>query len=220
MNYSNDKPVIVIGGGLSGCEAAWQLAKRGIKVDLYEMRGVHKTFAHVTDTLAELVCSNSFRSDDITNAVGLLHEEMRMLDSIILSAADKHRIPAGSALAVDRVEFANEVQARIEGHENINVIREEVVNIPSDRWVIIATGPLTSDSLSAQIQKATGQEYLAFYDAIAPIIYTDSIDFSIAWKQSRYDKGEGKDYINLPMNEQQYYSFIEELKLADKISFN
>jgi methylenetetrahydrofolate--tRNA-(uracil-5-)-methyltransferase len=210
--------VTIIGGGLAGSEAAWQLAKRGIKVTLYEMRGVKKTEAHITDNLAELVCSNSFRSDDINNAVGLLHHEMRELDSLIMRCADESRIPAGSALAVDRHGFSALVQKNLEDHPLIEIKREELYQF-TDELTIVASGPLTSDSLSKAILKETGEEYLAFFDAIAPIVYKESIDFSKAWFQSRYDKGDGKDYINCPMSQEQYYEFINALLTSEKTDF-
>lgn len=210
--------VVIIGGGLAGSEAAWQLAQRGIKVKLYEMRGIKSTPAHITDHLAELVCSNSFRSDDVNNAVGLLHEEMRLLNSLILRCADEHKVPAGSALAVDRVAFSQAVEAALSNHPNIRIIREEITTLP-EQLTIMATGPLTSDALSNAIVQITGSEHLAFFDAIAPIVFKDSIDFSVAWFQSRYDKGEGKDYINLPMTRMDYENFVQELIAGDKTEF-
>lgn len=226
----NNKQVInIIGGGLAGSEAAWQLANRGIKVNLYEMRTSEKlTHAHQTDKLAELVCSNSFRNDDVASAIGLLHEEMRRLDSLIIKAADSTRLPAGSALAMDRDLFAEYVTDAISKHKNIRILREEVTNFSNDEKWIIASGPLTSDKLSEEIMKMTGEDKLAFFDAIAPIIYKESLDFNICWFQSRYDKGsidadgklsEGKDYINCPLDKEQYYNFIEELIAADKTEF-
>ncbi|WP_262695350.1 methylenetetrahydrofolate--tRNA-(uracil(54)-C(5))-methyltransferase (FADH(2)-oxidizing) TrmFO [Kordiimonas aquimaris] len=215
-------PVHIIGGGLAGSEAAWQLAERGVPVILHEMRPVRKTDAHHTDGLAELVCSNSFRSDDAeNNAVGLLHEEMRRMNSIIIRTADKHKVPAGSALAVDRDEFSQDVTAQIEAHPQIQVSREEVAGLPPKEWekVIVATGPLTSPALSEAVLELCGEDSLAFFDAIAPIIHKDSIDFDIAWFQSRYDKGEGADYINLPMNKEQYDAFIEALNTGEKTDF-
>ncbi|MCH2037365.1 MAG: methylenetetrahydrofolate--tRNA-(uracil(54)-C(5))-methyltransferase (FADH(2)-oxidizing) TrmFO [Rickettsiales bacterium] len=218
----------VVGGGLAGSEAAWQAANLGANVILHEMRdGIKRTTeAHQSDTLAELVCSNSFRSDDAeNNAVGLLHAEMRMLDSLIMQCADAHKVPAGGALAVDRNHFSKAVQDALEAHANITIVREEILTIPGDEWenVIIATGPLTSCSLTESIIKITGKEQLAFFDAIAPIIYKDSIDFSKAWFQSRYDKegpaGTGKDYINCPMSKEQYYAFIEAMLAAEKTEF-
>lgn len=217
----------IIGGGLAGCEAAWQAASRNIKVTLYEMRNDQNTsFAHKTDFLCELVCSNSFRSDDNeTTAIGLLHQEMRLLNSLIMQIADQNQVPAGSALAVDRDEFAKQVQKHIYSHPNIKIIRQEITDIETlgEKSIIIATGPLTSDKLSQSIAKITGVEYLAFFDAIAPIIYRDSINFDVAWFQSRYDKqgpfGNGKDYINCPLNKEQYYAFIEALITGDKTDF-
>ena len=218
--------VKIIGGGLAGCEAAWQLAERGIKVDLYEMRPEKSTPAHQTSELAELVCSNSFRSDDkLSNAVGILHEELRICGSLIMKAADKHKVPAGSALAVDRNLFSAEVTKRIRDHKNIKLIQKEVKNIPDD-WenIIIATGPLTSEPLSKFILNKSSNDSLYFFDAIAPIIYSDSIDMSAAWFQSRYNKvgpsGSLNDYINCPLNESQYLQFVEELIDADRASFN
>ncbi|HBF98217.1 MAG TPA: methylenetetrahydrofolate--tRNA-(uracil(54)-C(5))-methyltransferase (FADH(2)-oxidizing) TrmFO, partial [Alphaproteobacteria bacterium] len=187
-------PLHVIGGGLAGCEAAWQAARAGLSVVLHEMRPAQKTAAHETDQLAELVCSNSLRSDDHqTNAVGLLHEEMRRAGSLIMQAADRHRLPAGTALAVDRHGFSAEIQATLESLPNVTISREAVDTIPPADWqdVIIATGPLTSDALAARIGALTEETALAFFDAIAPVVYTDSIDFDTAWFQSRYDKSSG-----------------------------
>jgi methylenetetrahydrofolate--tRNA-(uracil-5-)-methyltransferase len=216
----------IIGGGLSGCEAAWQAAVRGVRVVIYEMRSSdRKTQAHNSDSLAELVCSNSFRSDDKTaSAIGLLHEEMRLMGSLIMKCADENKVPAGGALAVDREAFAHAVQNAITSHPNIRVVRGEVVDVPDDEMpTIIATGPLTSDALSQSILKTTGHEYMAFFDAIAPIIYKDSIDFSKAWFQSRYDKegpgGDGKDYINCPMTREQYFTFVAALVAGEKTDF-
>jgi methylenetetrahydrofolate--tRNA-(uracil-5-)-methyltransferase len=218
-----NKPLHIIGGGLAGSEAAWQAANAGVKVILHEMRTpTRKTEAHQTDGLAELVCSNSFRSDDHTNsAIGVLHEEMRRCGSLILKCADENSVPAGGALAVDRNDFSAAVQNAITSHKNIEIIREEIEEIPSayNGPVIVATGPLTSDKLAQSILKAAGQEYLAFFDAIAPIVYADSIDLSKAWFQSRYDKGTGKDYINCPMTKEQYYDFVNALVEGDKIDF-
>ncbi|MGI9438609.1 MAG: methylenetetrahydrofolate--tRNA-(uracil(54)-C(5))-methyltransferase (FADH(2)-oxidizing) TrmFO [Parvibaculales bacterium] len=215
----------IIGGGLAGSEAAWQAAEAGVQVVLHEMRPVRKTDAHVTDGLAELVCSNSFRSDDAeANAVGLLHAELRDSDSLIMQSADAHQVPAGGALAVDREGFSQSVTAKIEANPNITIKREEVTDIPSDwKHVIIATGPLTSPALSAFIGKMTGSDKLAFFDAIAPIIYRDSVDMDICWHQSRYDKigpgGTGKDYINCPMDEAQYNAFLDALIESDTADF-
>ena len=213
---SNDR-VHIVGGGLAGSEAAWQLAQSGIAVTLYEMRPHRKTEAHVTDGLAELVCSNSFRSDDAeTNAVGLLHAELRDANSLIMRCADKHQLPAGGALAVDREGFSQSVTKELENHPLVTLKREEVTYIdPNWAHVIIASGPLTSPALSEVISKMTGSDKLAFFDAIAPIVYRDSINMNICWEQSRYDKsgprGDGKDYINCPMNEAQYHEFIDAL---------
>ncbi len=219
-------PVHIIGGGLAGSEAAWQIASAGVPVVLHEMRPVRKTDAHQTDGLAELVCSNSFRSDDYeTNAVGLLHEEMRRTGSLIISTADKHRVPAGSALAVDRDGFSAEVTKQLETHPLISIDRAEVTGLPPEDWssVIIATGPLTSPALTEAIHTLSGEDHLAFFDAIAPIVYKESINFDIAWFQSRYDKpslgGDGKDYINCPMNAEQYENFIDALIAGEKTQF-
>lgn len=216
----------IIGGGLAGSEAAYQAAQQGAQVTLYEMRPDHMTDAHKTKGLAELVCSNSFRSDDAqNNAVGLLHEEMRRAGSLILRAGDEAKVPAGGALAVDRDDFSQRVEAALEAHPNITIVRSAVEEWPPEAWekVIIATGPLTLEALGQEIQKKTGEDALAFFDAIAPIVYKDSIDFSTAWFQSRYDKGsedgDGKDYINCPMTRDQYYAFIEALIEGDKTDF-
>jgi methylenetetrahydrofolate--tRNA-(uracil-5-)-methyltransferase len=215
-------PIHVIGGGLAGSEAAWQAASAGVPVILHEMRPVRPTDAHATDRLAELVCSNSFRSDDAeNNAVGVLHEEMRRAGSIILSAGDAHRVPAGGALAVDRDGFAGAVQQALEDHPLVEVRREEITGLPPDDWdsVIVATGPLTSDALAKAVGALTGEDQLAFFDAIAPIVHFDSIDMSKAWFQSRYDKGDGKDYINCPMTAEQYDAFIDALLAGDQTEF-
>lgn len=219
---TDTKPVHIVGGGLAGSEAAWQLASAEIPVVLHEMRPVRGTEAHLTDGLAELVCSNSFRSDDAeNNAVGLLHKEMRLLGSLIMESADINKVPAGGALAVDRNEFSAYVQEKIETHTLIEIEREEVIGLPPAEWghSIIATGPLTSPALASAIHEATGADALAFFDAIAPIIYKDSIDFNTAWFQSRYDKGDGSDYINCPMTHDQYYEFIAALLAGDKTQF-
>lgn len=219
MSKSYD--VHIIGGGLAGCEATWQLARRGFRVKLSEMRGSgDMTPAHQTDRLAELVCSNSFRSDDAeSNAVGLLHQEMRDLDSLIMRAAEVAKVPAGSALAVDRDIFSENVTKNLLNNNNIEIVRERVDTIPSDGPVIIATGPLTAASLAESIMAKTGEDRLAFFDAIAPIVYHDSIDMDVAWYASRWDKGEGKDYINCPMNEAQYRAFHQGLLDAEKTEF-
>jgi methylenetetrahydrofolate--tRNA-(uracil-5-)-methyltransferase len=218
----NDTPIHIIGGGLAGSEAAWQITRAGVPVVLHEMRPARGTEAHQTDRLAELVCSNSFRSDDAeSSAIGLLHEEMRRAGSLILSKADEHRVPAGGALAVDRDQFAGGVQAALEAEPLVTIDRAEVAGLPPDDWrsVIIATGPLTSPSLAAAIQSLTGEDALAFFDAIAPIIHRESIDMDTAWFQSRYDKGSGSDYINCPMNEAQYDAFLDALADGDKTIF-
>ncbi len=218
--------VHIIGGGLAGSEAAWQLVSAGIPVILHEMRPVRSTDAHKTDGLAELVCSNSFRSDDADyNAVGLLHEEMRRAGSLILAAADRHKVPAGSALAVDREAFSAEITTALSNHPLIDIRREEVVGLPPADWgrTIIATGPLTAPGLAEAIRAETGEESLAFFDAIAPIVYRDSIDFSVAWMQSRYNKegpaGTGADYINCPLDREQYHAFVAALIAGEKTEF-
>ena len=209
----------IIGGGLAGSEAAWQLAEAGLRVRLSEMRGSGDTTpAHETDRLAEMVCSNSFRSDDAEhNAVGLLHQEMRALDSLIMRAGDKHRVPAGSALAVDREGFAAEVTRMVEQHPNVTVVRERVDQLP-DHPTIIATGPLTGSKLAEAIAAETGEGALAFFDAIAPIIHRDSIDMDVAWMAARWDKG-GKDYVNCPLDRDQYQAFVTALNEGEKTEF-
>jgi methylenetetrahydrofolate--tRNA-(uracil-5-)-methyltransferase len=222
------KPIHVIGGGLAGSEAAWQIAKAGVPVVLHEMRGVPgvKTDAHNTDGLAELVCSNSFRSDDWEhNAVGLLHAEMRALDSLIMACGDAHQVPAGGALAVDRDGFSQAVTAKLEAHPLVTVVREEIAGLPPEDWdnVIVATGPLTSPALAAAILDLTGEDALSFFDAIAPIVHADSIDFDIAWRQSRYDKegpgGDAAAYVNCPMDKARYEAFIDALLNGPKAEF-
>ncbi|KQP48291.1 tRNA (uracil-5-)-methyltransferase [Brevundimonas sp. Leaf280] len=221
-------PIHVIGGGLAGSEAAWQIAQAGVPVVLHEMRGVPgvKTDAHQTDGLAELVCSNSFRSDDWQfNAVGLLHAEMRALDSIIMACGDINQVPAGGALAVDRDAFSQAVTAKLTAHPLVTIVREEIAGLPPQAWdnVIVATGPLTSPALAEAILKATGEESLSFFDAIAPIVHADSIDFDIAWRQSRYDKegpgGDAAAYVNCPMDKAQYEAFIDALLNGPKAEF-
>ena len=209
----------IIGGGLAGSEAAWQLAEAGLRVRLSEMRGGgDMTPAHDSDRLAEMVCSNSFRSDDAeNNAVGLLHQEMRRLGSLIMRSADTHKVPAGSALAVDREAFADEVTRAIAGHANIEVVRERIDALP-DHPAIIATGPLTGSTLAEAIAAETGQDALAFFDAIAPIVHRDSIDMDIAWMAARWDKG-GKDYVNCPMDKGQYEDFVAALNAGEKTEF-
>jgi methylenetetrahydrofolate--tRNA-(uracil-5-)-methyltransferase len=223
---SSIKKVHIVGGGLAGSEAAWQLACAGVTVVLHEMRPVRGTEAHLTDQLAELVCSNSFRSDDaMNNAVGLLHEEMRRADSLIMRAADAHKLPAGGALAVDRHGFSAAVQKTLLAHPLVSVQREEVAGLPPAYWesTIIATGPLTSPALAQALATLTGEESLAFFDAIAPIVHHESIDQSIAWKQSRYDKvgpgGGGADYLNCPLDKEQYDAFVAGLLAGDKTEF-
>ncbi|HEX8514319.1 MAG TPA: methylenetetrahydrofolate--tRNA-(uracil(54)-C(5))-methyltransferase (FADH(2)-oxidizing) TrmFO [Allosphingosinicella sp.] len=212
--------VHIIGGGLAGSEAAWQLAEAGVKVRLSEMRGSgESTAAHHTDSLAELVCSNSFRSDDAEhNAVGLIHAEMRRLGSVIMDSADAHRVPAGSALAVDREGFAADVTARIAAHPNIELVRERVDSLPASGPTIVATGPLTAMKLAESIGAATGSDALAFFDAIAPIVHRDSIDMDVAWMAARWDKG-GKDYINCPMTKEQYLAFHQGLLDGEKTEY-
>jgi methylenetetrahydrofolate--tRNA-(uracil-5-)-methyltransferase len=221
----NTQTVHIIGGGLAGSEAAWQLAQHGVPVILHEMRPIRETAAHKTDGYAELVCSNSFRSDDKDhNAVGLLHEEMRRLGSLIMRSADAHQVPAGGALAVDRDAFSAAVSAALGSHPLITLDRGEVV-VPPDEWdsVIIATGPLTSSDLAATVRSRTGEDSLAFFDAIAPIVHRDTIDMEQAWFQSRYDKvgpgGTGADYINCPLSREQYDAFVDALIAGDKTSF-
>jgi methylenetetrahydrofolate--tRNA-(uracil-5-)-methyltransferase len=223
---TNDRVIHVVGGGLAGSEAAWQAAEAGCSVVVHEMRPTVTTDAHKTAGLAELVCSNSFRSDDdAANAVGLLHWEMRQAGSLVMSAADRHKLPAGGALAVDREGFSAEITARLEAHPLIAIDRREIEGLPPDDWesVIIATGPLTSTALAAAIRDLTGEAGLAFFDAIAPIVYRDSIDFSVAWYQSRYDKtgpgGGAADYINCPMDRDRYYAFIDALTGAEATDF-
>ena len=220
------KPIHIIGGGLAGSEAAWQISRAGVPVILHEMRPIRKTEAHQTDGLAELVCSNSFRSDDWEfNAVGLIHAEMRRAGSLIMACADAHKVPAGSALAVDRDGFSAAVTQALSQEPLITILREEVTGLPPDSWesTIIATGPLTSDLLAQAVQSVTGEDELAFFDAIAPIVHRESINFETAWFQSRWDKvgpeGDGADYINCPMNKEEYEAFIDALLAGDKTSF-
>lgn len=224
--HSPCAPIHVIGGGLAGSEAAWQIARQGVAVILHEMRPVRQTPAHHTGDLAELVCSNSFRADDPqTSAIGVLHREMRCLGSLVMAAADAHKVPAGGALAVDRMGFSAHITATLSAEARIQVIREEIDGLPPEAWgnVIIATGPLTSPALAAAVRALTGERDLAFYDAIAPVVHRESIDMAKAWLQSRYDKtgpaGTGADYINCPLTKEQYYGFVEALKSADKIEF-
>ncbi len=219
------KTLHIVGGGMAGSEAAWQAAEMGVDVEIHEMRPTVGTFAHQTGNLAEMVCSNSFRSDDDEqNAVGLLHWEMRAANGLIMATADAHRLPAGGALAVDRDPFAEAVTEKLRAHPRITVSAEEVTVLPDDGHWIFSTGPLTSSSLGEAIQKATGAEALAFFDAIAPIVYADSVDMTQAWMQSRYDKGETEAeqtaYLNCPMNRDQYEAFIDALLAADKTEFH
>lgn len=215
----------IVGGGMAGSEAAWQAANMGVNVVIHEMRPKVETFAHRTGHLAEMVCSNSFRSDDDEqNAVGLLHWEMRAANGIIMATADEHRVPAGGALAVDRDPFAESVTQKLTAHSNISVEYGEISDLPTEGHWIFATGPLTSTALGAAIQAETGADRLAFFDAIAPIVYADSINMDIAWLQSRYDKGETEEeqkaYLNCPMTKDQYEAFIDALLAADKTEFH
>lgn len=223
---TNIIPIHVIGGGLAGSEAAWQIASQGVPVVLHEMRPVRMTDAHKTHGLAELVCSNSFRSDEWeTNAVGLLHAEMRRMNSLILAAGDRHKLPAGGALAVDRDGFSDEVTARLSEHPLVTIERGEIAGMPPADWdsVIVATGPLTSPSLSEAVRALTGETELAFFDAIAPVVHLESIDQTIVWRQSRYDKtgpaGTGADYLNCPMSKEEYETFLDALLAGDKTIF-
>ncbi|MFE1601025.1 methylenetetrahydrofolate--tRNA-(uracil(54)-C(5))-methyltransferase (FADH(2)-oxidizing) TrmFO [Methylobacterium sp. ID0610] len=223
---SGTSPIHIIGGGLAGSEAAWQIAEAGLPVVLHEMRPVRGTDAHRTDGLAELVCSNSFRSDDAElNAVGLLHQEMRRLGSLVMRAGDAHQVPAGGALAVDRDGFSQAVTAALETHPLVTLAREEIDGLPPASWdsVIVATGPLTAPGLAEGIRGLTGADSLAFFDAIAPIVHRDSIDMGVAWFQSRYDKagpgGTGADYINCPLDREQYAAFVAALVAGDTTSF-
>jgi methylenetetrahydrofolate--tRNA-(uracil-5-)-methyltransferase len=220
------RPVHVIGGGLAGSEAAWQLARRGVPAVLYEMRPSCATAVHKTAQLAELVCSNSFRSDDAQgSAIGLLHAEMRRLDSLVMRAADAHKLPAGSALAVDRDGFAGAVTAALDAEPLVEIRREEI-GLPPDDWdnVIVATGPLTSPRLAEAIRTLTGEDALSFFDAIAPIVHRDSIDLGVAWFQSRYDKagpaGSGADYVNCPLTREDYEAFVDALLAGEKTAFH
>jgi methylenetetrahydrofolate--tRNA-(uracil-5-)-methyltransferase len=223
---TDQRPIHIVGGGMAGSEAAWQAANAGARVVLHEMRPVRGTEAHQTEGLAELVCSNSFRSDDAeTNAVGLLHEEMRRAGSLIMAMGDRNQVPAGGALAVDRDAFSQAVTAALVAHPNIEIVREEIAGLPPEDWdsVIIATGPLTSPGLAEAVHSITGEGELAFFDAIAPIIYADSIDMGVAWKQSRYDKGETEEdraaYVNCPMTKDQYEAFVDALLAAPQTEF-
>ena len=227
MSSNSLQAVHVVGGGLAGSEAAWQIASRGVPVVLHEMRPVHATAVHKTSGLAELVCSNSLRSDDHEhNAVGLLHEEMRRLGSLVMRAADANQVPAGGALAVDRDGFSTAITTALDSHPLVTIAREEIAGLPPPDWdsVIVATGPLTSPALADAIRQRTGADALAFFDAIAPIVHSDSIDLGVAWFQSRYDKegpgGSGADYINCPLTRPQYDAFIDALIAGDKVAFH
>lgn len=217
------KPVLhVIGGGLAGSEAAWQASRLGVRVVLHEMRPVRMTEAHTGEGLAELVCSNSFRSDDAANsAVGVLHEEMRRAGSIVIRSADSTRVPAGSALAVDRNDFSHTIGAAVRAEPLIEIRREEIAGMPPDEWVsaIVATGPLTSPALAEAIRLAGGEDSLAFFDAIAPIVHADSIDRTKVWRQSRYGKGDGADYLNCALDKAQYLAFVAALRAGEKSTF-
>ena len=212
-----DDRITIIGGGLAGCEAAWQAARRGISVLLYEMKPHRFSPAHISADLAELVCSNSLRSNSLENAVGLLKEELRRLDSLIMAVADQTRVPAGDALAVDRQAFAAKITSLLQASERIKIVREEVTQIPPDRMIIIASGPLTSPPLAEAIRAITGEEYLYFYDAIAPIVDGDSLNMDVIFRASRY--GEGNDYLNCPMTPEEYYRFVEELSKGEKVPY-
>ena len=209
--------ITIIGGGLAGCEAAWQAAKEGCQVKLYEMKPQQFSAAHESEDLAELVCSNSLRGAGMNNAVGCLKEELRQTGSLFIEAADATSVPAGGALAVDRDEFSAYISAKIVAEPKIELIREEMTQLPTEGTTILASGPLTSPPLSAELEKLTGSEHLYFYDAIAPIVEVDSINFDIAWRASRYDKG-GDDYINCPFTEEQYFTFVQALVDADKVA--
>mgnify|MGYP000754128398 CR=1 FL=1 len=210
------KPIVIIGAGLAGCEACWQIARRGGKVVLYEMKPETYSPAHRSPLFAEVVCSNSFKSESIENAHGILKEEIGQLDSLILQVAKETRVPAGDSLAVDREAFSRRITDTLEGLENVEIIRKEVSTIPRDGITIIASGPLTSDAMSQEVQRVTGNHHLFFYDAISPIVTADSINFQKAFKASRYGKG-GDDYVNCPLNEVEYYQFIDVLNQAEKI---
>ena len=215
---TNQKHITIIGAGLAGCEAAWQAARAGLQVTLYEMKPQRFSEAHQSAGLGELVCSNSLRGAGLQNAVGCLKEELRRCDSLIMAAADATAVPAGGALAVDRELFSAELTNKIEEHPAIDLVREEISDIPTEGPVIIATGPLTSDILAANIARLTGNDHLYFYDAIAPIVEADSIDYEVAWRASRYDKG-GDDYINCPLSEEQYRQFVNDLKSAATVPY-
>jgi len=216
---ADDSRLVIVGGGLAGCEAAWQAARRGVDVVLYEMKPVRMSPAHISPHFAELVCSNSLRSNTFANAVGLLKEEMRRLDSLVLAAADATAVPAGRALAVDRERFAKTITTAIETNPRIEVRRELVERIPDASRVILATGPLTAPELARDLQQLLGEEYLYFYDAIAPTVYADSIDFDVAFRASRYEDGEG-DYVNLPLDREQYEQLVAALVAAEPVALH
>lgn len=208
--------IVIIGAGLAGCEAAWRAARMGVRVKLYEMKPEKRSSAHKSDDMAELVCSNSLRSESLENASGILKKEMEMMSSIIMDAAHESRVPAGAALAVDRNGFSQYITEKITNHPLIEVIHQEATKLDFDKPIVIATGPLTSEGLSNELRNITESQSLFFYDAISPIVYTDSIDMNVAFRGSRYGKG-GDDYINLPMSEEEYYSFVREVKRADEV---
>ena len=208
--------VVIVGAGLAGCEAAWQAARRGLSVALYEMKPVHRSPAHSSPDFAELVCSNSLRSNQLGNAVGLLKEEMRRLDSLVLRAADENAVPAGRALAVDRDAFSRRITETLEAHPRVEIRRERVLRIPDAPLVILATGPLTDSALATELQSLLGEEYLYFYDALSPIVHADSIDTEVAFRASRYEDGEG-DYWNLPFDREAYGRLVDELVAADTV---
>jgi methylenetetrahydrofolate--tRNA-(uracil-5-)-methyltransferase len=212
-----DEPILIIGGGLAGCEAAWQAARRGVSVTLYEMKPRRYSPAHVSPDLAELVCSNSLRSNSLENAVGLLKEELRQMGSLIMAAAGETRVPAGDALAVDREAFAAWITARLQAQDRVTIVREEVTRTPPEGIVVVASGPLTSPALSAELKALTGEEYLYFYDAIAPILDGESLNTEVIFRASRY--GEGSDYLNCPMNAEEYNRFIDELRRGEKVPY-
>lgn len=212
-----ESPITIIGGGLAGCEAAWQAARRGVAVLLYEMKPQRYSPAHVSPHLAELVCSNSFRSNSLGNAVGLLKEEMRRLHSLIMAVAEETRVPAGDALAVDRESFAQRITARLEENPSIKILREEILQFPEKGLVIVASGPLTSPALAESMKRLTGEEYLYFYDAIAPIVDGESLNQDIIFRASRY--GEGNDYLNCPLTQEDYYRFVDELLRGEKVPY-
>ena len=208
--------VVVIGAGLAGCEAAWQAARRGVDVELVDMKPAERSPAHRADHFAELVCSNSLRSNRATTAIGLLKEEMRRLGSLVIAAADESAVPAGQALAVDRDAFARRITDTLSSHPRVTVRAQRIDRIPDERPVVLATGPLTAGGLAADLQRVLGEEYLYFYDALSPIVYADSIDMEVAFRASRYDDGPG-DYLNLPLDRARYEAFVAALRAADTV---